>query len=277
VRLPSRPSPETAWTFALPRPDFVAGSYQGRTFLSPSNHLGEDSEHPHREPVFAIADGRVKEACRATGYGRVVVVEHRLPDGSAVSSIYGHLCGHPGFPLAADGSRVKRGEIVGYIGHRSENGDGLEHLHLGIRKGRYDGNFCGYARWPSCTPKHYHPPTEFIRARAGSMRLTSRLESFPATYGSPEITLKASVVNGFFWGGAFEFRLRVPDGEAGLGRRSVRFASEPQTAQLAPGAAASLLFPTPLLDARTPPAVLAVRPPGTEEWIAVDLPAAGRG
>jgi murein DD-endopeptidase MepM/ murein hydrolase activator NlpD len=274
VRLPSRPSPETAWTFALPRPDFVAGSYQGRTFLSPSNHLGEDSEHPHREPVFAIADGRVKEACRATGYGRVVVVEHRLPDGSAVSSIYGHLCGHPGFPLAADGSRVKRGEVVGYIGHRSENGDGLEHLHLGIRKGRYDGNFCGYARWPSCTPKHYHPPTEFIRARAGSMHLASRFESFLLTPGSRTITVRANVTNGFFYGGAFEFRLRVPAEEGGKG---VRFASEPQTAKLEPGASASLLFPTPLLDARTPPAGLEVRPPGSEGWIAVAAPAAGRG
>jgi murein DD-endopeptidase MepM/ murein hydrolase activator NlpD len=203
----------------------------------------------------------------------VVVVEHRLPDGSAVSSIYGHLCGHPGFPLAADGSRVKRGEIVGYIGHRSENGDGLEHLHLGIRKGRYDGNFCGYARWPSCTPKHYHPPTEFIRARAGGMRLASRFESFLLTPGSRTITMRANVTNGFFWGGAFEFRLRVP-AEGGKGDR---FASEPQTAKLAPGASASLLFPTPLLDARTPAAVLAVRPPGTGEWIAVESPAANRG
>ncbi|HEY0514043.1 MAG TPA: M23 family metallopeptidase [Thermoanaerobaculia bacterium] len=263
----SRSSHETAWSFALPRPDFVAGSYEGRTFLSPANHLGEDSAHRHHDSVHAIADGVVEEACAATGYGRVVVVGHRLPDGSHVCSIYGHLCGHAGYPLARDGARVRLGDVVGYIGNRHENGDGLEHLHLGLRKGRYDGEFCGYARWPHCTPKHYHPPTEFIRARGGAVRLSSRIEAFPLAPGSRELTFKAVVTNGFFYGGAFELRLRVLSGE------TERFASEAQTRKLAPGAAASLLFPTPLTDARTPPALLEVRPPGTESWRPVPAPA----
>lgn len=153
-----------AKSFAFPRPDFEAGSYQGRRFLSPPNHLGDDSAHRHKEPVHAIADGIVRDATRAEGYGRVVVVEHRLPDGSYVSSIYGHLCGHEGFPLARYGARVKKGDVVGYVGADSENGDGFEHLHLGLRKGRYDGNFCGYAREPFCTPDSYEAPTAFLRA-----------------------------------------------------------------------------------------------------------------
>lgn len=261
VRFFSRPTPETAWSFALPRPDFVAGSYQRRTFLFPSNHLGEDSEHAHHDPVHAVADGVVREACTATGYGRVVVVEHRLPDGSNVCSIYGHLCGHRGYPLIRDGSLVKKGDVVGYIGDRYENGDGLEHLHLGIRKGSYDGYFCGYAREPYCTPKHYHPPTRFIEARSGVPRLVSRIESFPTVPGSRDLTFKASVVNGFFYGGEFEFRLQVPS----------RFTSEIQKRKLAPGASASLLFPSNLPDARTPPAVVELRAPGTEGWCAVDI------
>lgn len=262
VRLFSRSSSETAWSFALPRPDFVAGSYQGRTFLSPPNHLGEDSEHAHHDTVHAIADGVVRDAGTADGYGRVVVVEHRLPDGSHVCSIYGHLCGHD--RLAREGSQVKRGDVVGSIGDRWENGDGLEHLHLGIRKGRYDGYFCGYARKPHCTPKHYHPPTEFIRARSGALFLSAAIQSFPLTPGSQDLTFKAGVANGFFYGGDFEVRLHVLSGD------EVLFTSEAQNRKLAPGATASLLFPTPLSDARRARAVLEVRPPGMESWMRVE-------
>jgi murein DD-endopeptidase MepM/ murein hydrolase activator NlpD len=156
---------ETARSFQLPRADFVAGSYAGRSFLSPGNHLGEDSAHPHYEPVHAIANGIVRDSGTATGYGRVVVVEHKLPDGTYVTSISGHLCGHSGYPLKAAGSVVKKGEVIGYIGSDAENGDGREHLHLGIRKGAYDGSICGYSRAPHCLPESYHPPTEFINQR----------------------------------------------------------------------------------------------------------------
>lgn len=258
----SRSTSGTAWTFALPRPDFVAGSYQRRIFLSPPNHLGEDSAHRHHDPVHAIADGVVRDAGSATGYGRVVVVEHRLPDGSHVCSIYGHLCGHD--PIVREGTRVKRGDVVGTIGDRWENGDGLEHLHLGLRKGRYDGYFCGYARKPHCTPKHYHPPTEFIRARSGTLALASPIQSFPMSPGSRDAAFKACVTNGFFYGGDFELRLCVLAGD------EVLFTTEARAQKLAPGAAASLLFPTPVSEARRPRAVLEVRPPGTESWTPVE-------
>lgn len=255
--------PEPAWSFAYPRPDFRAGSYQGRTFLNPSNHLGEDSEHNHHDPVHAIANGLVVESCGANGYGRVIVVEHWLPDGSFVCSIYGHLCSHSGYPLVRDGSRVRQGDVVGYIGDRFENGDGLEHLHLGLRKGRYDGYFCGYARSPHCTPKHYLRPSEFIRARRGTMRLQSEIETFSKP-GERALIFKAGVTNGFFYGGAFEFRLRVLAGE------SVRFTSEAQTKKLPPGVSAFLQFPSPLTNARAARAELDLRLPGTTDWRPVE-------
>jgi hypothetical protein len=264
VRRSEPAGPEPAWSFAFPRPDFAPGSYQGRTFLNPSNHLGEDSEHRHHDSVHAIADGLVVESCGANGYGRVVVVEHLLPDGSSVCSIYGHLCSHPGYSTVRDGSRVKQGEIMGYVGDRFENGDGLEHLHLGLRKGRYDGYFCGYARTPHCTPKHYYRPSEFIRARSGTMQLQSKIETFSRP-GERELTFKAGVTNGFFYGGAFEFRLRVLAGEA------ARFTSEIQTRKLAPSDSASLQFPSPLTNARAARAELELRAPGTTEWRPVGL------
>ncbi|MFL6196844.1 MAG: peptidoglycan DD-metalloendopeptidase family protein [Thermoanaerobaculia bacterium] len=255
---------ETAWSFDLPRPDFVAGSYQGRKFLTPSNHLGDDSAHNHQDSVHAIADGVVQEAIPANGFGRVVIVEHKLPDGSYVSSIYGHLCSHRGYPTVREGARVKKGDIVGYVGDRNENGDGLEHIHLGLRKGRYDGYFCGYARAPYCTPDFYYAPTEFIRARSGGMKMSGKIQSFPMSPGGRELTFKAAVANGYFYGGAFEFRLRVLAGD------KVRFTSEVQTRKLDRGASASLLFPSTLTDAKTPRAIVELRPPGTETWRPVE-------
>ena len=257
----SRSASETAWSFALPRPDFVAGSYEDRTFLNPSNHLGEDSRHLHRDEVYAVADGVVREAGSAAGYGRVVVVEHLLPDGSQVCSIYGHLCGHPGYPLIRNGSQVKKGDIVGYIGDRFENGDGFEHLHLGLRKGRYDGYFCGYARKPHCTPKKYHSPTAFIEARSGEMRRVSKIESFPM---NPQIGFKATVANGFFYGGTFQLRLRLLAGE------TVLFTSEGQKIKLEPRASASLLFTAPELGAKSPRAEIELLAPGTKSWRRVE-------
>jgi Peptidase family M23 len=256
----SRSASEAAWSFALPRPDFVAGSYEGRTFLNPSNHLGEDSRHVHHDTVHAIADGVVREAGDATGYGHVVVVEHLLPDGSRVCSIYGHLCGHWGYPLIRSGSQVKKGDVVGYIGDRFENGDGMEHLHLGLRKGRYDGYFCGYARKPHCTPKKYHPPTAFIQARSGEMRLVSKIESFPM---NPAFGFKAIVKNGFFYGGTFQLRLRLLAGNSEI------FTSEAQNLVLLPGASASLLFTAPSTGAKSPRAEIELLAPGTASWCRV--------
>ena len=97
------------------------------------------------------------------------------------------------------------------------------------------------------------------------MGLASRIESFPTVPGNQNLTFKASVVNGFFYGGEFEFRLRVLAGE------TERFTSDIQKRKLAPGASASLLFPTDLPDSRTPPAVIELRAPGTETWCQVEI------
>lgn len=269
----SRASPadqaETAWSFQLPRPDFVAGSYAGRTFLHPANHLGEDSAHLHHDPVHAIANGIVRLSGRATGYGRVVVIEHRLPDGSHVTSIYGHLCGHTGYPLIPKGSSVAGGEVIGYIGDVDENGDGREHLHLGIRKGAYDGNYCGYARQPQCTARHYESPTQFIERRAGRMEFVAGLtlsNATPLVLGTA--SFDATVRNDFHYGGKFEFRIRF---ETGSG---TPFVSLVVSRRLAPGAQGELAFQQDFAQPGQHLAVLEMKAPGTSTWSAVEPSAA---
>ena len=231
----------------------------------PANHLGEDSAHRHHDPIHAIANGIVRYSGKATGYGRVVVVEHQLPDGVRLCSIYGHLCGHAGYPLTPKGSTVVAGEVVGYIGDAYENGDGREHLHLGIRRGAYDGVFCGYLRRPECTPRHYEHPTPFIERRSGSLTLVAGPLPAAAQPAVGERTsFEATVQNGFHYGGKFELRLRFQpaSGEP--------FFSPEETKRLAPGRQAPLTFTQEFERPGRFAAVLEMRAPGTSAWLEVE-------
>lgn len=167
-RLAPRTEAQVASSFQFPTDGFAAGSTHGRRFLSPPNHLGDDSTHPHLAPVFAIGNDVVRHVSRPglSGYGSVVAVEHQLPDGEVVVSIYGHLCSHDGHRIPVGiGEAVTKGTTLGYIGDDDENGHGPEHIHLGIRRGEYDGVLCGYTGPAACTPSHFYDPTQFIRAR----------------------------------------------------------------------------------------------------------------
>ncbi len=159
---------EVASTFQFPTEGYAAGSTHGRRFLRPSNHLGDDSTHEHLARVVAIGNGVVRHVKRGgvKGYGSVTAVEHRLPDGELVVSIYGHLCNHDGYQIAVDvGDIVTKGALLGHIGDDDENGHGPEHIHLGIRRGEYDGALCGYVGPRHCPVSRFYDPTEFITAR----------------------------------------------------------------------------------------------------------------
>lgn len=167
-REPAHIEPEVAASFQFPTDGYEAGSTHGRRYLNPPNHLGDDSKHEHLTPVVAIGSGVVRHVKRGglKGYGSIVAIEHRLPEGEFVVSIYGHLCNHEGHRIpVAVGDVVSRGSVIGYIGDDEENGHGPEHIHLGIRRGRYDGVVCGYVGPRLCTVDHFHDPTAFIRDR----------------------------------------------------------------------------------------------------------------
>jgi murein DD-endopeptidase MepM/ murein hydrolase activator NlpD len=71
-------------------------------------HAGVDISSQYGDEVRASADGVVVAVETRAGYGRLVVVDH----GFGVSTWYGHLSGFRTQP----GARVKRGEVVGYVG-----------------------------------------------------------------------------------------------------------------------------------------------------------------
>lgn len=72
-------------------------------------HAGLDFAAPSGTPIYATADGVVQAAGFNTdGYGNKVVINH----GYGYQTLYGHMVR----VKAKVGQRVKRGEVIGYIG-----------------------------------------------------------------------------------------------------------------------------------------------------------------
>ncbi|MDQ2890301.1 MAG: M23 family metallopeptidase [Gemmatimonadota bacterium] len=90
------------------------------------NHTGTDYAAPMGTPVHAIGDGIVAAAGPHGGYGNMIDIRHS----SGMISRYGHMS-----RLARgihDGSRVKMGETIGYVGMTGwATGP---HLHFEIRE-----------------------------------------------------------------------------------------------------------------------------------------------
>lgn len=73
-------------------------------------HKGVDFAAPTGTPVRAAGDGKVASVGRQTGYGNVVIVQHR----GAYSTLYAHLSR---FAAAIrPGAVIRQGEVIGYVG-----------------------------------------------------------------------------------------------------------------------------------------------------------------
>jgi murein DD-endopeptidase MepM/ murein hydrolase activator NlpD len=91
----------------------------------PKFHEGVDFTAPKGTDVFATADGIVEQADNnSSGFGNVVVINH----GNGYKTRYAHL---NGFAIRA-GQRVKRGELIGYIGTTGLST--APHLHYEVEK-----------------------------------------------------------------------------------------------------------------------------------------------
>ncbi|WP_159800112.1 M23 family metallopeptidase [Flavobacterium sp. MK4S-17] len=89
-------------------------------------HAGMDFSAKTGTPVYATGDGVVTRADnRASGYGNHIVIKH----GYGYETLYAHLSKYK----ARAGQRVKRGDVIGYVGStgRSE----APHLHYEVHKG----------------------------------------------------------------------------------------------------------------------------------------------
>lgn len=88
-----------------------------------SFHEGLDIVAPTGKEVHATGDGIVTKAGMESGYGRVVYVSH----GFGVTSVFGHLSGFK----VEQGQKVKRGQVVGFVGSSGRSTG--NHLHYEVR------------------------------------------------------------------------------------------------------------------------------------------------
>lgn len=107
-------------------------------------HVGLDIEIPTEKltpedakeiPVIAIADGTVLFVDRASGYGGVMVIKHRV-ELLTPTAVYGHIdLSSAKFKI---GDSVKRGDVIAFVGEdKTEETDGeRQHLHFAL----YDDN-----------------------------------------------------------------------------------------------------------------------------------------
>lgn len=86
-------------------------------------HPGIDISAPRGNKVTATADGVVSFARRNVGYGNLVRLEHPF----GISTRYGHL---DRFTVKT-GQRVKKGDIIGYVGSTGRSTG--PHLHYEVR------------------------------------------------------------------------------------------------------------------------------------------------
>ncbi len=108
-------------------------------------HRGVDYAAPTGTPVMAAGDGTIEMRGRNGGYGNTVVLRH----GGNVTTLYAHLSR---FGTEKVGSRVRQGDIIGYVGST-----GLAtgpHLH-------YEYRVSGVHRNPRTVPL---PPADPIFA-----------------------------------------------------------------------------------------------------------------
>jgi murein DD-endopeptidase MepM/ murein hydrolase activator NlpD len=85
-------------------------------------HSGLDISANRGTPVRATADGVIESAGYQGNYGNAILVEH----GFGIATRYGHLSGY----AVRVGQRVKRGDVIGYVG--STGRATSSHLHYEI-------------------------------------------------------------------------------------------------------------------------------------------------
>ena len=88
-------------------------------------HTGMDFSAKSGTPIYVTGDGTVSKAVNtSTGYGNYVIIDH----GYGYKTLYGHMTKY----IVARGQKVKRGEVIGYVGSTGTSTG--PHLHYEVHK-----------------------------------------------------------------------------------------------------------------------------------------------
>ncbi len=121
------PSIQPVYNPDLKLPIYGFGSRIDPFYRTPVFHSGLDYACPSGTKVFATADGVVKSAANQRAHGNTVEIDHR----NGYLTLYAHLSSS----ACHAGKKVKRGDLIGYVGNSGKSM--LPHLHYEVHfKGR---------------------------------------------------------------------------------------------------------------------------------------------
>lgn len=161
---------EEAKEFFAANPEFISNGFdfpvgapnaKGYYDLQPFGknfHLGEDwnaiGRNDYGDLVYAVSNGIVKFAGdEGPGWGNVLILTHRLPDGRWINSLYAHFSKIG----VSKGDRVRKGKAIGKIGDANRRYG--PHLHFEMREDFFLPTGPGYGK----NQQGYLNPKEFIR------------------------------------------------------------------------------------------------------------------
>ena len=108
-------------------------------------HTGMDFTAPQGTPIYATGDGKIEKVKRSRkGYGNYVIIDH----GYGYQTLYAHMKKY----IVYRGQKVKRGEIIGYVG--STGTSVAPHLHYEVMKNRRKINPVNYY-YNDLSPEEY--------------------------------------------------------------------------------------------------------------------------
>jgi peptidoglycan LD-endopeptidase LytH len=112
------------------KPDQLVDTYTQARAGGARRHDAIDIMAPEGTPVLAAADGRVEKLFYSDGGGGNTVYV-RSPDGRW-DYYYAHLQGYA--PGLHEGQQVKRGQLIGRVGHTGNASPEGPHLHFAINR-----------------------------------------------------------------------------------------------------------------------------------------------
>jgi hypothetical protein len=145
-----------------------AFTYNARAFRI-ERHLGDDlngiggENSDLGDPVYAAGAGRVVYAGNpGPGWGKMILIAHRLPEGDELGPVVQTMYAHLETLKVRTGQTVQRGDPIGAVG--TADGAYLAHLHFEVRVGPYVNPGQGYAD----TALNRIAPEAFIRTQNGA-------------------------------------------------------------------------------------------------------------
>jgi murein DD-endopeptidase MepM/ murein hydrolase activator NlpD len=113
-------------------------------------HTGMDFTAPQGTPIYATGDGKIaKVKSSRRGYGNHIIIDH----GFGYQTLYAHMKKY----IVNRGQKVKRGEIIGYVGNTGTSV--APHLHYEVIRNKRKINPVNYY-YNDLNPKEYEKMLE---------------------------------------------------------------------------------------------------------------------